>query len=348
MIKIITALFSLILLFSFFGFLYLDTTYNVSNLVINKDINLLVENGETGVDVVKKIAKTADLKYNFYTKKTLTDYLKKSKTVIQAGQYPIKKNTKLITALKSFTAGDFKEEEIKITFIEGLRVEEYALKLLDFGFSVDFAKEYLELAKQHRGKVFPDTYILKANSNPQDLIKKQLENYTLKTKDIIKNSKSGLTEDQIINFAAILEREMNIEKDRPVVAGVLVKRYKEDWAIDADATTQYAYVQDSLKKDFSECLEDKNNCSEILDDGRLNLWNKDITLDQLQSKNPYNTRGQIGLPPKPIANPSLSSIKAVANYTNTDYYFYITDNSGITHFADTLEQHNVNVEKYLR
>jgi UPF0755 protein len=66
------------------------------------------------------------------------------------------------------------------------------------------------------------------------------------------------------------------------------------------------------------------------------------------TENEYNSYLNKELPPKPICNPSLSSIKAILDASDTPYWFYITGNDGVTYYAATLEEHNNNIAKYLR
>jgi UPF0755 protein len=74
-----------------------------------------------------------------------------------------------------------------------------------------------------------------------------------------------------------------------------------------------------------------------------------ITTKDLQSDSPYNIRRFKGLPPTPISNPGLSSIQAALNPIESNYWFYITTlDTGEVIYAETLDQHNANVNKYLR
>ena len=72
-----------------------------------------------------------------------------------------------------------------------------------------------------------------------------------------------------------------------------------------------------------------------------------MTIQDLAIRSPYNTYTNAGLPPGPICNPGLSVINAVLNHAKTDYLYYLTDKDGNMHYAKTLEEHNVNVGKYL-
>lgn len=212
-----------------------------------------------------------------------------------------------------------------ITLVEGLRVEEVASKLAK---EFDVREDKLaSLAKE--GYMFPDTYLIPVNASEEKIVSILRENFDKKVDTSIreKAKKNGLTLDKLINLASIVERESNNKEDRPVVAGILLKRLRQGWRLEADATIQYAlgFQQD----------EDT-------------WWKKDLTAQDLGVESPYNTRKIADLPPAPICNPSLSSIKAVASPADSPYYYYVHDKKGKAHFATTLEEHNLNIQKYLR
>jgi UPF0755 protein len=132
-------------------------------------------------------------------------------------------------------------------------------------------------------------------------------------------------------LSSIVEREVRLEKDRPVVAGILIKRWRSDWPLQADATIQY------LKADLN-CRNRGVNCD----------WWEPVSGADLDIDSPYNSYLYRGLVPGPICNPGLASIQAVSNPQDTDYWFYLSDYSGEVHYARTNEEHSENIERYLR
>jgi UPF0755 protein len=131
----------------------------------------------------------------------------------------------------------------------------------------------------------------------------------------------GDISDENLILASLVEREVRVDTDRKIVAGIILKRLKADWPLQIDATIQYV-------------LGNKND-----------WWPKNIDT-KFESK--YNTYLNPGIPPTPICNPGLRSIEAVLSPQNTNYWYYISDDQGVTHFAKTLAEHNLNVDKYLR
>lgn len=248
-------------------------------------------------------------------------YFNKDKHV-EAGYYHIpNEDLNLVGLVDMLQDGTF---EMRLTFIEGWRTEEY-VDYLRSEVGDEFAKEFANSSYIKEGYMFPDTYIIEEGYPAENLASWMRNTFDKRvTDDLISKAEArGLTLDQVVIIASILEREMNIKKDRPIVAGILIKRWQNDWPLQADATVQYA----------------KGNSSD--------WWPVVKRADLRSIESPYNTYINRGLPPAPISNPSLDSIMAVINYQETQYWFYITGSDGITHYSETLEGHNLNVQKYL-
>ena len=285
----------------------------------SEKIKLVIEKG-MGVSNVGEYLKNQKLiKYPLILKAYM--YLN-PEMEIQAGYYEVdSKDLTLAKLIEIFQKGSF---ERKLTFIEGWRTEEYK-DYLEKQMGFEFADKFSKSNYVKEGYMFPDTYIIDQSYDPGNLASWMRNTFDKKVSEELfaKAELRGLSKDEVLIVASILEREMNIHSDRPKVAGILIKRWKNNWAIQADATVQYA-------KGFSG-----------------NWWPKVTREDLKKIDSPYNTYLQKGLPPAPICNPSLNSIEAVVNYVETPYWFYITDNNGITRYAETLEKHNQNVTKYL-
>jgi UPF0755 protein len=266
---------------------------------------------------------------------------------IQAGVYQIPAGSSIADLATIFQRG---KNDSSITFIEGWRVEEMALAASEKFENVDY-RDFIEYAKQHEGYLFPDTYFFNAQVDEEQIIDAMRANFDQKTSELLTDenlSQKGLTKDQVVIFASILEREINTKEDMPIVAGILIQRFKDGELIGADATTQFVMANDEAcslsfqsESSSSYCLLDAQRARQV------NWWPKEITLAALEKVDPYNTRKVVGLPPKPISSPGLAAIEAVVNYQTSDYYFYLTDSEGITRFGKTLEEHNANVAKYL-
>jgi len=246
---------------------------------------------------------------------------------LQAGVYKIPAGTSVKNLVALFGRG---VDDTRITFLEGWRVEEIAQeasgKLDNIGYD-----KFLDLAKDYEGRLFPDTYDFNSDVDEKKLVDAMRANFKTKTADVLTAenlAKVGLSEDQALILASIVEREVHGAEDQALVAGILIKRFKEGGLVGADATTQYVVAPKT-------------------EGGQKVWWPKLLTAEDLASASPYNTRKVAGLPPMPICSPGLQAIKAVISPTESKFYYYLTDSKGTTHYAITLDEHNRNIGKYL-
>ncbi|VVA43510.1 Endolytic murein transglycosylase [Candidatus Roizmanbacteria bacterium] len=240
---------------------------------------------------------------------------------IQAGEFQLSLNMNAAEVANKLTRGT---ADISITLIEGMRKEEMAeiiSKTLDIP-----EIEIVRTAKE--GYIFPDTYMVPKNATFDTVysIIKNNDKFVAALQSVKKKSK--LTEKQVLILASLVEREARQPATREKIAGIILKRYLADWPLQIDATVQYVLGYQPNEKSW---------------------WKKHLTEEDLKIDSLYNTYKNKGLPPEPISNPSLSSIKAVINANpNTPYWYYLTDNNGVMRYAVTLEEHQNNINKYLK
>ncbi|MCX7881273.1 MAG: endolytic transglycosylase MltG [Patescibacteria group bacterium] len=241
---------------------------------------------------------------------------------IQAGDFRLSPAMDAYTLAKTLTHGTL---DIWITFIEGLRKEEIA-QIISQNFNLP-ETEFIKSAKE--GYLFPDTYLIPKNATVDTIINILEKNFYQKfNKDLQEKARlKNLSLEEVLTIASLVEREAKSENDRKLVASVIFNRLKNEMKLDIDATVQYALGYQTQEKTW---------------------WKKNLTQEDLNIDSPYNTYKNIGLPPGPICNPGLSSIKAVIDAPKTDYFYYLSDKTGKTHFAKTLEEHNQNIQKYLK
>ena len=261
-------------------------------------------------------------------------YLKINKLegTLQAGTYSIPRNLsikELVTTLQNA-----KEQDIWVTIPEGLRKDEIAeiiAKELQQSESAKFSKDnflamttdttFIETlglpfaVNDLEGFLYPDKYALAPNSTTESVITLLINTFKQK----IDTKYDTYTYEDII-MASIVEREGRNSEDRPIIAGILQKRIKEGWLLQADATLLYP----------------------------LKDWKHVITEQDLQEDSPYNSYKKIGLPPTPISNPGFQAIDATLNPEETSYYFYIHGKDGIARYAKTLTEHHDNINTYLK
>ena len=218
---------------------------------------------------------------------------------ILAGEYRLSGGHSLFKVADELTHGPV---EIWVTIPEGLRREEIAERFASaFGQGEDFTQEFLSAAKDIEGFLFPDTYLFPKDSAASAAVNKMRSTFDIKTTELNEGIKaSELTLREIVILASIIERETRTEDERPIVAGVLINRFNIGMGLQADATVQYAVATSS------------------------NWWPV-LTRDDLTTNSPFNTYRFRGLPPAPIANPGLSSLRAVIFPEETDYLYYLHD-----------------------
>lgn len=241
---------------------------------------------------------------------------------IQAGNFRLTKSMDVSTIAKELTHGTI---DVWVTIIEGWRAEEIAFTLSqNLGIPEG---EFLRYSQE--GYLFPDTYLIPKEATAAAVINLIIDNFNRRVeKSIIeKGKKQGLNLHQIIILASIIEREVRNSEDRSIITGILLKRLREGWPLQADATIQYALGYQADEKTW---------------------WKKNLTIEDLQIDSPFNTYKYTGLPPGPISNPGLSAISAVVSPKTTDFWYYLSDKEGKTHYAQTRKEHEENIEKYLR
>ena len=126
----------------------------------------------------------------------------------------------------------------------------------------------------------------------------------------------------MLTIASMIEREASVPRERRLVSAVIYNRLQKGMPLGIDATTRY----------------------------HTNNWQRPIRVSELEDPNPYNTRLNTGLPPTPIGNPGLASLKAAANPANENYLFYVRKpgKSGEHAFSSTDAQFQKDLERYQR
>lgn len=286
-----------------------------------KQIAFVVNSGETVSDVARNLEEKKIIRSAFFFKMTAKNL---GLTGINAGDFvisPAMNNAEIIDVFKGGST------DIKVTLIEGWRNEEIARKL-NSELKID-QKEFLEKAKEYEGYLFPDTYFFHPDATVDTIIQTLRANFDRKyTQELQKKIISkGLTPEQGVILASIVEREGRSREVRTQVASILLNRFEIGMKLDADATVQFAKDSQKLKNGTLE-----------------KFWQPILISDYTGVISPYNTYLNNGLPPAPIANPSLMSLEAVANSDpNTPYIYYFHDSQGNSYYAKTLEEHNANV-----
>lgn len=309
-----------ILILTGFIFLALNLVVNFLKSPLDKNGQIkafVIEKGESVSSVSERLAKEKLIRSTLVFK-----YIYKSSgsPLIEAGDFKLSSSMTVDEIIKTLSEGPV---DRWVTLIEGWRVEEMA-EQLNNKIGID-KTEFIKAAKE--GYMFPDTYLFNPDSTAQTIAQTMLSNFDKKYNKELQARilEKGLSAQQGVILASLVEREGRSDKVRTEIAGILLKRFKMGMKLDVDATVQYALGYDQKTK----------------------KWWRTVTPEDYKFKSPFNTYLNNGLPPAPICNPSLSSLNAVANAdSNTLYLFYYHDSKGNSYYAKTLEEHNDNVAKY--
>ncbi len=220
----------------------------------------------------------------------------------------------------------------RVTIIEGLRVTEILVRLAE-----QTSHEYSDYEavlldgtvttslrempddstlSDWEGLLFPDTYEFSQTAAPEAILQRLASTMEQRVDSIDWSAWEdfGFTPYQGIVLASLIESEVRVDEERPIVSSVIHNRLAEGMPLDIDATVLYA------------------------------LGTRDVAEFDREVDSPYNTYRNTGLPPTPIAAPGNSSLEAAAAPADTPYFFYVLANEDGSHaFAETLEEHNQNV-----
>jgi UPF0755 protein len=180
-----------------------------------------------------------------------------------------------------------------VTIPEGYSREQTARIAREAGLRGD----YLKASEGHEGFLFPDTFELERRASASDLVQLQLRDFRRRVAavDMAYARSKNLTTRDVVTIASMVEREAQLEAERPLIAAVIYNRLHDGMPLGIDATIRFA----------------------------TGNYDEPLTESQLAVDSPYNTRTNAGLPPGPIANPGLASIEAAAHPAKVDYLYYV-------------------------
>ena len=253
-------------------------------------------------------------------------------TSIQAGDYQLSTAMSIIDIAHQLQ--DATPKDVTFVILPGWRMEEIAESLPTSGLSIipeEFLTaahtppngfDFLSRANSVEGFLYPDSYIFPRQISADEMVNQIVRNFALHlTSDLKKGfEKQGLTVYQAVILASMVQREAVHKEEQSLIASVYLNRLKINMKLDADPTVQYALGYNLLQQTW---------------------WTNPLNLLDLQFNSPYNTYIYPGLPPTPIANPSLSALRAVAFPAETNYFFFRAkcDDSGYHIFAETFDEH---------
>jgi UPF0755 protein len=278
---------------------------------------------------IQRVAGTLQWKHVIKSSLYFTQIARDNNSKIRPGIYELKPSETPAQILKHLSQGE--TDISRVTIPEGFTLRQIGARLKEKGvLKTDKDEEAFLTLCTERGKtlkasfplpdnlegyLFPDTYDFEPNRTPQQIAQTMLDNFSRRIKGKLP---AGASLDRVLNIAAMVEREAETDKDRPMIAGVIENRLKRDMRLEIDATVQYAQGVHKSRLMFSD----------------------------LKIESEYNTYKHKGLPPTPICSPGLPSIEAALNPSQHDFLFYVAGKDGKAHiFAKTYEEHKLNITK---
>lgn len=241
-------------------------------------------------------------------------------TEIKPGEYTFQRGADGEEILDKLTAGKA-VPTISVTIPEGLTLKQTAetvgaaeagvsaAEFAEAARKTDYDYEFMqdEAVQTTEGYLFPKQYEFEEGTGAEAMVDRLLEQYLLETQGLDfqgAQDRLNLTEHELVTVASLIERESANSEERPIIASVIYNRIRQDMPLQIDATIQYA----------------------------LGEPKEELSLRDLKVDSPYNTYENPGLPPGPIASPSLESIEAALEPAETNYLYYVLDAEGEEHF----------------
>jgi len=293
-----------------------------------------IEKGQSFKEISENL-----LKEDFVKNKKLFEIyalLMNVKSRFQPGSYYLRPSISFKDLIQNLTSIPLPEEQT-ITILEGWQIKEIAeyleketeirkeeflkktdeLKNIDYEFLLDRPKN-----ATLEGYLFPDTYRVYKKSTSEEIIKKMLENFNQKLSDELRAEikKQNKTIFEILTMASLIEKEARTDLERRVISDIFWKRLEAKIPLQSCASINYI----------------------------LGVSKRRLSIEETRVPSPYNTYLNRGLPPGPINNPGINSIKAAIEPIKTDYWYFLSTEEGQTIFSRTKEEHDLNKAKYLK
>lgn len=296
--------------------------------------NVSIKKGWTTYSIAEYLASENIIKSN---KAFLLYTLSLNKDVsLQAGEYRLSPSMTADEILEILSKGKIFVDTVRVTIPEGYELAQIKEKLVAVGiadrdkleealekdYDYWFLKELDRTENRLEGYLFPDTYEIPRSYSEEDIVNRMLrrfeqifnEQHRQKAKEL------GMTIDQVVTLASIVEREAVLDSERATISGVFHNRMNIGMLLQSCATVQYIIGE---RKPI-------------------------LTFDDIAIESPYNTYVNSGLPPGPIASPGAASINAALNPEKTDYLYFVAKKDGGHTFSKTLEEHERAAKKNLR
>lgn len=294
---------------------------------LSKPTYFTVESGTSFNQFSKNLQKLGWIENRFWIRNYARVFPERAK--LKSGTYQINTSETIRSLMKKVVDG--KEHQFSITFIEGTTLNEWLLQI-EKAPALDSKNNKLSLSEitkllsikeaSAEGWLFPDTYSYTAGTNSIELFKRAHVKMRQILAELWENRNKNLPYSspyQALIMASIVEKETSQLSEQPAIARVFINRIDKKMRLQTDPTVIY---------------------------GLGERYKGNITKAHLREKTPYNTYRINGLPPTPIAMPSLSALQAVFYPDDNDYLYFVSKGNGFHQFSTNLADHNAAVRKY--
>lgn len=245
-----------------------------------------------------------------------------------AGTYAISTGMDIQSIMEEMVQGNVLTETVRFTIPEGFELKQIAelldqkgivskeefLKEAEEGqFDYEFLEDLPERDNRLEGYLFPDTYEVYVGEDAHSIIDRMLsrfENVAGEIGLIDEDKRNGLSIDQIVTLASIIEKEAANDRERPIISAVFQNRLKKGMKLQSCATVQYVLQERKPR----------------------------LTYDDLKIDSPYNTYKVPGLPIGPIASPGKESLKAAMHPAQVDYLYFVVQVDGTHRFSKSYSE----------
>jgi len=291
--------------------------FNAPNSYHREDKRFIIESGMTLREVVEKLYAEKIIKSPsafLY----IGQMIKGIDPKVRYGEYFFEKNISYYKILHKMIKGNVFFR--KVTIAEGLSSHSALTIISKSAGLIGNPPE-----KIREGTLLPETYFYSYNDTKQGMVKRMQDAMTKAIDELWETRDKTIpikTKQEAIILASIVEKETSINSERGLVASVFTNRLRKGIKLQSDPTIIYSFTMGDKK------LE------------------RPIRMSDIQNNSQFNTYFIYGLPPAPICNPGLASIKAVLNPPQTDFIYFVASGRGDHIFSSTLQDHNNNVMKY--
>lgn len=250
---------------------------------------------------------------------------------LKTGEYELAPGMTLQDILTLFVQG--KTKKYTITFPEGWRFKE-VLQAIEKNHNLEHTLNYRDFeglmtrlvahTKHPEGAFFPDTYFFEKHTSDVALLQRAHEKMQSVLQQEWLNKAEGLpfkTPYEALILASIVEKETGVVAERPLIAGVFIRRLQKGMLLQTDPTVIYGMGEN---------------------------YQGDINYKDLTTATPYNTYMNKGLPPTPIAMPGRDSVYAALHPDNSNNVYFVARGDGSHVFSSTLKNHNLAVNSFQR